>query len=108
MLLPSDVARLVLGYLQQEKLTATSQAFIVESPNLKEYAEHCSGERGVPACLLSLFGKSLTSILNEYVNMKAKETMTDVPTALTSLWKKLDVTLSQISPVSRVPFIKFR
>lgn len=96
MLLPSDVARLVLGYLQQEKLTATSQAFIVESPNLKEYAEHCSGERGVPACLLSLFGKSLTSILNEYVNMKAKETMTDVPTALTSLWKKLDVTLSQI------------
>ncbi|XP_043928556.1 protein NPAT [Protopterus annectens] len=96
MLLPSDVARLVLGYLQQEKLTATCQAFILESPNLKEYAEHCSVEEGVSACLLSLFGKNLVSILNEYVSMKAKETTLDIQTALASLWKKLDITLSQI------------
>ncbi|XP_072809994.1 protein MFI isoform X2 [Vicugna pacos] len=96
MLLPSDVARLVLGYLQQENLTSTCQTFILESSNLKEYAEHCTDEGFIPACLLSLFGKNLTTILNEYVAMKAKETSNDVPAVMSSLWKKLDHTLSQI------------
>lgn len=96
MLLPSDVARLVLGYLQQEKLLATCQTFILESSDLKEYAEHCTGDGFVPACLLSLFGKNLITILNEYVAMKAKETSNDVPAIMSSLWKKLDYTLSQI------------
>ncbi|KAG7226114.1 hypothetical protein INR49_018725 [Caranx melampygus] len=70
MLLPSDVARLVLGYLQEEGLTATSQAFIHESPNLKEYAEHTTADGTIPAC--SVFGKGLTTILNEYVAAKTK------------------------------------
>ncbi|XP_070605838.1 protein NPAT isoform X2 [Erythrolamprus reginae] len=96
MLLPSDVARLVLGYLQQEKLLATCRAFILESSDLKEYAEHCTGEGFVPACLLSLFGKNLTTILNEYIAMKSKETTNDIPAIMSSLWKKLDYTLSQI------------
>ncbi|XP_058040991.1 protein NPAT isoform X3 [Ahaetulla prasina] len=96
MLLPSDVARLVLGYLQQEKLLATCRAFILESSDLKEYAEHCTGEGFVPACLLSLFGKNLITILNEYIAMKSKETTNDVPAMMSSLWKKLDYTLSQI------------
>ncbi|XP_054829225.1 protein NPAT isoform X2 [Eublepharis macularius] len=96
MLLPSDVARLVLGYLQQEKLLTTCRTFIVESSDLKEYAEHCTGEGFVPACLLSLFGKNLTTILNEYITMKTKETSNDVPAMMSSLWKKLDYTLSQI------------
>uniref|UniRef100_H3A2C4 Nuclear protein, coactivator of histone transcription n=1 Tax=Latimeria chalumnae TaxID=7897 RepID=H3A2C4_LATCH len=96
MLLPSDVARLVLGYLQQEKLVATCRAFILESPDLKEYAEHSTDMGYIPACILSLFGKNLTTILNEYVTMKAKETTTEVPAMMTSLWKKLDYTLSQI------------
>ncbi|OBS59286.1 hypothetical protein A6R68_09590 [Neotoma lepida] len=59
-------------YLQQENLTSTCQTFILESSNLKEYAEHCTDEGFIPACLLSLFGKNLTTILNEYVAMKAK------------------------------------
>nr|XP_056714569.1 protein NPAT [Euleptes europaea] len=97
MLLPSDVARLVLGYLQQEKLLTTCRTFIVESSDLKEYAEHCTGDGFVPACLLSLFGKNLTTILNEYIAMKTKEeTPHDVPAMMSSLWKKLDYTLSQI------------
>ncbi|XP_053241745.1 protein NPAT isoform X3 [Podarcis raffonei] len=96
MLLPSDVARLVLGYLQQEKLLATCRAFILESSDLKEYAEHCTGEGFVPACLLSLFGKNLITILNEYITMKSKEATNDVPAMMSSLWKKLDYTLSQI------------
>lgn len=40
-----------LGYLQQEGLTATSRAFICESPNLKEYAEHSSEDGVIPACV---------------------------------------------------------
>ncbi|XP_040832826.1 protein NPAT [Ochotona curzoniae] len=103
MLLPSDVARLVLGYLQQENLTSTCQTFILESSNLKEYAEHCTDEGFIPACLLSLFGKNLTTILNEYVAMKAKETSNDVPAIMSSLWKKLDHTLSQIRSLQNSP-----
>ncbi|XP_076969170.1 protein NPAT isoform X2 [Tamandua tetradactyla] len=103
MLLPSDVARLVLGYLQQENLTSTCQTFILESSNLKEYAEHCTDEGFIPACLLSLFGKNLTTILNEYVAMKAKETSNDVPAIMSSLWKKLDHTLSQIRSMQSSP-----
>ncbi|XP_063807680.1 protein NPAT [Pseudophryne corroboree] len=96
MLLPSDVARLVLGYLQQEKLTATCRSFIAESPNLKEYAEHYTDDGNIPGCLLSLFGKNLTTVLNEYITMKAKENQAEVPFMMSSLWKKLDLTLSQI------------
>ncbi|XP_070282080.1 protein NPAT isoform X1 [Myotis yumanensis] len=103
MLLPSDVARLVLGYLQQENLTSTCQTFILESSHLKEYAEHCTDEGFIPACLLSLFGKNLTTILNEYVAMKTKETSSHVPAIMSSLWKKLDHTLSQIRNMQGSP-----
>ncbi|XP_026082225.1 protein NPAT-like isoform X1 [Carassius auratus] len=119
MLLPSDVARLVLGYLQQEGLTATSRAFIYESPNLKEYAEHSSGDGLIPACVfvcvefmidntVSLFGKNLITILNEYVAIKAKETSqeTQIPAVMTSLWKKLDFTLNQIKSLQNSPAVQ--
>ncbi|NXN13794.1 NPAT protein, partial [Indicator maculatus] len=86
----------VAGYLQQEKLTATCREFILESSDLKEYAEHCTEDGFIPACLLSLCGKNLTTILNEYVAMKTKETTNEVPAMMSSLWKKLDYTLSQI------------
>lgn len=39
------------GYLQEEGLPATSRAFIHESPNLKEYAEHTIGDGTIPACV---------------------------------------------------------
>ncbi|NWQ76796.1 NPAT protein, partial [Columbina picui] len=87
----------IAGYLQQEKLLATCREFILESSDLKEYAEHCTEDGFIPACLLSLCGKNLTTILNEYVAMKTKETTNEVPAMMSSLWKKLDYTLSQIS-----------
>ncbi|XP_014871512.1 protein NPAT [Poecilia latipinna] len=105
MLLPSDVARLVLGYLQEEGLSATSQAFIHESPNLKEYAEHTTGDGVIPACVFSVFGKGLTAILNEYVAAKAKDSGHEVPLVMTSLWKKLDFTLNQIKSLQNSPAI---
>ncbi|XP_053176604.1 protein NPAT [Scomber japonicus] len=105
MLLPSDVARLVLGYLQEEGLSDTSQAFIHESPNLKEYAEHTTGDGTIPACVFSIFGKGLTTILNEYVAAKTKESCHEVPAMMTSLWKKLDFTLNQIKSLQNSPAI---
>ncbi|XP_030634000.1 protein NPAT [Chanos chanos] len=108
MLLPSDIARLVLGYLQQEGLNATSRTFIVESPNLKEYAEHTTEDGTIPACVFSLFGKNLTTILNEYVAVKTKETSheTQIPAMMTSLWKKLDFTLNQIKCMQNSPALQ--
>ncbi|KAL7831868.1 hypothetical protein AOLI_G00294160 [Acnodon oligacanthus] len=108
MLLPSDVARLILGYLQQEGLTATCRAFILESPNLREYAEHSSEDGAIPACVFSLFGKNLTTILNEYVAVKAKETCQEnqIPAMMTSLWKKLDFTLNQIKSMQNSPAVQ--
>ncbi|XP_027003678.2 protein NPAT [Tachysurus fulvidraco] len=108
MLLPSDVARLVLGYLQQEGLSATSRAFILESPNLREYAEHSTEDGIIPACVFSLFGKNLTTILNEYVAAKAKETCQEnqIPAVMTSLWKKLDFTLNQIKSMQNSPAVQ--
>nr|XP_046246230.1 protein NPAT isoform X2 [Scatophagus argus] len=105
MLLPSDVARLVLGYLQEEGLSATTQAFIHESPNLKEYADHTTGDGTIPACVFSVFGKGLTTILNEYVATKTKESCPEVPAVMTSLWKKLDFTLNQIKSLQNSPAI---
>ncbi|XP_049916116.1 protein NPAT isoform X1 [Epinephelus moara] len=105
MLLPSDVARLVLGYLQEEGLSATTQAFIHECPNLKEYAEHTTADGTIPACVFSVFGKGLTTILNEYVAAKAKESRHEVPAMMTSLWKKLDFTLNQIKSLQNSPAI---
>ncbi|XP_072317187.1 protein NPAT isoform X2 [Eucyclogobius newberryi] len=103
MLLPSDVARLVLGYLQEEGLSNTSRAFIHESPNLKEYAEHSSEDGTIPACVFSIFGKGLTTILNEYVAVKTKDSNHQVPPMMSSLWKKLDFTLNQIKSLQNSP-----
>ncbi|CAL8372971.1 unnamed protein product [Gadus morhua 'NCC'] len=105
MLLPSDVARVVLGYLQWEGLSSTSQIFINESPHLKEYAEHSTEDGAIPACVFSLCGKNLTTILNEYAAAKAKETSHEVPVMMTSLWKKLDFTLNQIKSLQNSPAI---
>ncbi|KAJ8400320.1 hypothetical protein AAFF_G00397030 [Aldrovandia affinis] len=105
MLLPSDIARLVLGYLEQEGLHVTSQAFILESPNLKEYADHSSGDGAISTCVFSLFGKSLTTILREYVMAKATEPSQEaqVPAVMISLWKRLDITLNQIRCLQTSP-----
>ncbi|KAG8002135.1 Protein NPAT, partial [Nibea albiflora] len=97
---PPTACRLT-GYLQEEGLSATSQAFIHESPNLKEYADHTIGDGTIPACVFSVFGKGLTTILNEYVATKTKESCHEVPAVMTSLWKKLDFTLNQIKDTPR-------
>lgn len=61
----------VAGYLQQEKLLATCREFILESSDLKEYAEHCTEDGFIPACLLvSLYLQS--RMLNCLASMEKK------------------------------------
>lgn len=58
------------GYLQEEGLSATSQAFIHESPNLKEYADHTLGDGAIPACVFVSVPFCLTGPLgNCWVNV---------------------------------------
>uniref|UniRef100_A0A8C9FID5 Nuclear protein, coactivator of histone transcription n=1 Tax=Pavo cristatus TaxID=9049 RepID=A0A8C9FID5_PAVCR len=64
-------------------LLATCREFILESSDLKEYAEHCTEDGFIPACLLVSL-----CLLNKTTN--------EVPAMMSSLWKKLDYTLSQI------------
>lgn len=55
------------GYLQEEGMTATTQAFIHECPNLKEYAEHTTEDGTIPACVfvsMSLIGPVISCHLN--------------------------------------------
>uniref|UniRef100_A0A8C4NDF9 LisH domain-containing protein n=1 Tax=Eptatretus burgeri TaxID=7764 RepID=A0A8C4NDF9_EPTBU len=96
MILSSDVARLVLGYLQQEELTNTCHTFVEESPYLAEYAEFARREGIIPFSLPSLFGHSLKIILDEYAEIKARELVTDTTNALCSLWKKLEFDIGRI------------
>ncbi|KAJ0063865.1 hypothetical protein NL108_012877, partial [Boleophthalmus pectinirostris] len=51
----------------------------------------------------SIFGKGLTTILNDYVAVKTKESNHQVPPMMSSLWKKLDFTLNQIKSLQNSP-----
>ena len=59
------------GYLQEEGLSSTSQSFIHESPNLKEYAEHSTEDGTIPACVfVSLLLVSLIRTFHKLSNAK--------------------------------------
>ena len=47
----NSLLTVLLGYLQWEGLSSTSQIFINESPHLKEYAEHSTEDGAIPACV---------------------------------------------------------
>ncbi|XP_035212305.1 uncharacterized protein LOC118186331 [Stegodyphus dumicola] len=61
--LPSEVARLVLGYLEEVKCTNTWETFLVESPHLQEYYQ--LHQQGIKYAA-NINGKSLLGILQEY------------------------------------------
>lgn len=54
------------GYLQEEGLIVTSQTYIHESPNLKEYVEHTTADGIVPACV-SMHVLFFQFIINTYL-----------------------------------------
>lgn len=60
-LMPSEVARLVLGYLKSAGCHATWETFLRESPDLKEYAEYVRRGREYPT---SIGGKNLMQLVD--------------------------------------------
>uniref|UniRef100_A0A1E1XB24 Putative vesicle coat complex copii subunit sec31 n=1 Tax=Amblyomma aureolatum TaxID=187763 RepID=A0A1E1XB24_9ACAR len=60
-LMPSEIARLILGYLKSTGCHSTWETFLRESPDLKEYAEYIRRGREYPT---TIGGKNLTQLLD--------------------------------------------
>lgn len=59
--MPSEIARLVLGYLKSAGCHSAWEAFLRESPDLKEYAEYVRRGREYPT---NIAGKNLIQLLD--------------------------------------------
>ncbi|GFY44848.1 uncharacterized protein TNIN_326741, partial [Trichonephila inaurata madagascariensis] len=65
---PSEIARLVLGYLKEVNCPEAWQAFLIECPDLQEHYRLLQNGR---TCSTNIEGKSLLDILHEYRSLKA-------------------------------------
>ncbi|XP_069127248.1 LOW QUALITY PROTEIN: mucin-5AC-like [Argopecten irradians] len=93
--LPSEIARLVLGYLQSEGYSKTYKNFIKECPHLSEYVSFMKKGQYYP---LTINGLALMQILEEYGSLRVAETnrkITPNP-ALSSLWCQFDSVVENI------------
>uniref|UniRef100_H2ZC59 LisH domain-containing protein n=1 Tax=Ciona savignyi TaxID=51511 RepID=H2ZC59_CIOSA len=73
MLLNSDVARLVLGYLAEENCVQAFNSFLLESSYLGEVLPMLQGIESPNLSMLNVGGKSLLMVLEEYSAMKSTE-----------------------------------
>ncbi|XP_078596677.1 uncharacterized protein LOC144873295 [Branchiostoma floridae x Branchiostoma japonicum] len=94
MILPSDVARLVLGYLSDEGLVRSRQVFLEESPHLSELRQ--TAAQGQQVYIQPVLGKDLKGILEEYAAIRTQDELQQGNNVLGLLWKKLDTIVSQI------------
>ncbi|XP_050390560.2 protein NPAT [Patella vulgata] len=86
--LPSEIARLVLGYLQDVGCKMTVKYFIKESKDLVEYSALLKKGLNYPT---SINGLTLIAIINEYAAYKLQDTASNQWTVSTaSLWKQFD------------------
>ncbi|XP_078493408.1 uncharacterized protein LOC144748825 [Ciona intestinalis] len=103
MLLNSDVARLVLGYLAEENCSQTFNSFLHESSHLTEVAPYIT--EGISSSCLSILnigGKTLSTILDDYHAMKecerdcfkSKRGRTSEEKHLTQMWGQLEKAVS--------------
>ncbi|XP_033740846.1 flocculation protein FLO11-like [Pecten maximus] len=93
--LPSEIARLVLGYLQSEGYSKTYKNFVKECPHLSEYVSFMKKGQYYP---LTINGLALMQILEEYGALRVAETsrkLTPNP-ALSSLWCQFDSVVDNI------------
>ncbi|XP_021377418.1 mucin-17-like [Mizuhopecten yessoensis] len=93
--LPSEIARLVLGYLQSEGYVKTYKNFVKECPHLSEYVNFMKKGQYYP---LTINGLALMQILEEYGALRVAETtkkLTPNP-ALSSLWCQFDSVVDNI------------
>lgn len=74
--MPSEVARLVLGYLKSTGCQTTWESFLRESPDLKEYAECVRRGREYPT---NIGGKNLLQLLDTGYQMAQSQGAGDSP-----------------------------
>ncbi|BFZ09657.1 hypothetical protein BsWGS_12695 [Bradybaena similaris] len=67
--MPSEVARLILGYLIDRGLSKSLKIFIQECPDLGEFYQMMKSGRVPPTTIM---GQSLMDILNEFAELKLK------------------------------------
>ncbi|KAL5011112.1 hypothetical protein ScPMuIL_013417 [Solemya velum] len=86
--LPSEVARLVLGYMKEEGYTTTCRNFLKECSHLSEYIALLKRGLEYPT---SINGMSLSQILEEYAKLKILDIeRRSMAPSVCSLWKQLD------------------
>ncbi|XP_061193514.1 protein NPAT-like [Saccostrea echinata] len=85
--LPSEVARLVLGYLSDEGYVNSYKCFIKECPHLQEYLTLKRRGQNYP---LHVNGLTLNQMLQEYAQYKLTDTQRRQTMGNAALWSQLD------------------
>ncbi|KAJ8315391.1 hypothetical protein KUTeg_007541 [Tegillarca granosa] len=86
--LPSEVARLVLGYLQTESFSCSYKSFLKECPHLEEYSIYLKRGQSYP---LTINGFTLIQMLEEYASLKITDTQRrQHEPSVGSLWRQFD------------------
>lgn len=94
--LPSEVARLVLGYLKDEGCAKTYRVFLDECSHLQEYAVLLKGGLSYPMCV---DGKSLVSVLNEHRSLRLEDLQPRDAGTMSTLWRRFDIVVNQLKLV---------
>ncbi|KAL3882791.1 hypothetical protein ACJMK2_029098 [Sinanodonta woodiana] len=85
--LPSEIARLVLGYLKEQNCLKTYQSFLKESPHLLEYISLLKGGQEYPT---TIAGKNLLNMLQEYAALKLCNESKCTTNPVNALWRQFD------------------
>ncbi|XP_067141128.1 putative uncharacterized protein DDB_G0277255 isoform X2 [Centruroides vittatus] len=89
--MPSEVARLVLGYLKETNCTNTWEMFLSESPHLHEYKQLFNEGKEYPT---NFNGKSLLDILHYYYTASLKDST--AASEMKSIIERLENSISQL------------
>lgn len=85
--LPSEIARLVLGYLSEEGYVNSYKCFIKECPHLNEYLTLKRRGQTYP---LHVNGLTLCQTLQEYAHFKLADTQRRQMMGVAAMWSQLD------------------
>ncbi|GBO08909.1 hypothetical protein AVEN_245123-1 [Araneus ventricosus] len=89
---PSEIARLVLGYLKEANCPKAWETFLVESVDLREHYRLLQSGR---SCSTNIEGKSLLEILHEYCHLK-DATERDTRNEISSSFANLNVSCGDL------------
>ncbi|XP_023219026.1 protein NPAT-like isoform X2 [Centruroides sculpturatus] len=89
--MPSEIARLVLGYLKETNCANTWEMFLSESPHLHEYKQLFNEGKEYPT---NFNGKSLLDILHYYYTASLKDST--AASEMKSIIERLENSISQL------------